>query len=341
MKKVKVILAAMAVVALVAASGQAALISQYTMDDTLANNISGAPDGTMSGTSTTETYVTGVIGNAIDLDGIDQCVDPTTGMLPSAGQLVGTVSVWINTVDDQTATAWVHGRGYGGTSSTTTISAFGNVDGTRGKWRYYYRANDGSTFIMNTTAGSEAYRDGQWHQLIYTYNIDLESSANSTGVIYFDGVAQTMTVTQSMTTNETFTPWTLTALGADNGNTSRSKWVDTSLDDVSVWDEDMSEGEAKALYNAAKSDLNYAANDVETLFGVADSGTADQTGDGLVWQRVTGLTGDAGSVSKSGDTWTVQLDGGIGVQAVIPEPGTLVLVISAAMGLLVFAWRRK
>ncbi len=339
MRKFGLLLAVATIAAFAAVSSQAALTSLYTFDTTLENAVAAAPDGTWGG-SGSETYASGVIGNAVVYDKTQsQYVDPSTAMEPSAGDLwTGSVTFWLKTADIGQSLAIVHGRVLG---STTGISI--GDSGTPGRLRIWIRSQEGKTFMYWMPAGGNALYDDQWHQLSYAWDITAGTAA-----IYVDGVAQTGSFYQKQIVEgtHTFNDYQQCSIGASNEINSelgvRTKFFTGSLDDVAAWGDELTAGEAAALFNMADGEgLNYGALDADVLFDVAETGAAQLTNDGLLWSQVTGLTGSAGSVTLSGTTWTVQLDNGIGVQAVIPEPGTLAMLVAGLMGLAAYAWRKR
>jgi hypothetical protein len=116
-----------------------------------------------------------------------------------------------------------------------------------------------------------------------------------------------------------------------------------NLDDVSIWSGVLTPGKLLAVCNVGNSSLNYSTLEMETLFGVFDTGTSVSVG-ALTWGKVTGLTGHSeGDEWQDGSTYYVQLDdvgGGVST-AGVPEPGTLALLAAGLAGLLCYAWRKR
>jgi hypothetical protein len=123
-------------------------------------------------------------------------------------------------------------------------------------------------------------------------------------------------------------------------------------DDIAIWNNTLTDGQAKALYNTPVLfglgvNNQYGAgtmNSLFTLYGQGASGTPVPVGS-LTWQYMApGTTGhNAGDAWTVGGNYYVQLGtDGSGVEATtIPEPGTLILLAAGLIGLLCYAWRKR
>jgi hypothetical protein len=80
------------------------------------------------------------------------------------------------------------------------------------------------------------------------------------------------------------------------------------IDDVAVWNEALTAGEIKGLYDVGMSvDLSYTADKFDLLKQRHDLATGSTTIDSLEWTYATGLAGPAGLTSGPGG-YTLVLD---------------------------------
>ena len=87
-------------------------------------------------------------------------------------------------------------------------------------------------------------------------------------------------------------------VGANNNRGTASDFFSGSLDDAAVWNTELTDAEAKGLFNVANSSLKYNAKDAAALFGIFASGPNHEgdTSDGKTWKYATGLSGNAGDL---------------------------------------------
>ena len=72
---------------------QDGLVSHFTFDNTLVNEIGDVPAGELMGGAS---FVPGALGQAVQLDGVDDWIDTTTAGQPAAVTLLETtVAFWI------------------------------------------------------------------------------------------------------------------------------------------------------------------------------------------------------------------------------------------------------
>ena len=121
------------------------------------------------------------------------------------------------------------------------------------------------------------------------------------------------------------------------------------MDDVSVWNETLSAGKAKSMYNILSPNsgalFDYKVDKMKVLFDVyKDSIPRAVTSNAgtLTWSKFTGVTGTAGTVTYDAPSQTYRafFDDNMGVEGV-PEPGTLVLLATGLLGLAACVWRRR
>ncbi len=120
-------------------------------------------------------------------------------------------------------------------------------------------------------------------------------------------------------------------------------YFEGTLDDLADWNTPLTGTEAKALFNLGNTALNYNAKDAQSLFDLFAAGSGTAVVGGQTWAPATGLAdagnGLAGGAGSVGANYVVLNGSGGGVQ-VVPEPGTLSLLLASAIGLLVFACRK-
>jgi hypothetical protein len=343
---------AVAIVGLCSMS-QAALIVNYAFEGN-GNAAAGSAISTPATVTLGNFNAAGKIGdNAAELtenDGAYVSINMPNGgdTFPAnnSGLFAGTISFWVNGATfDNDGCLWCS-RGSDNSFNTGIYS----VSAGCASMIFYPEGGP-----WESSASNSSIFDSTWHMVTvaYTATTGLHNTAGWTTYVDGASVGSWSSQLNGTTSASAFSAGGTAVLGDDvdgygvpkstTSGQNGDEWAASSqvakFDDYAAWNTMLSGAQVKALYNLGGSDLNYGGADADTLFNVASSGVADDTADGLNWSRVTGLTGTAGGVSLSGNTWTVQLDGGVGAQAVVPEPSTLVLL--AVAGLLVFAWKKR
>jgi hypothetical protein len=305
-------------------AAKAELVSLYTFDGTAKNAVGGAPDGWVAGVGK---YVAGKLGKALVFDG-STCVDTTPIGLPTTrgGLQSGSLSFWIATTTSEPEP--VIGTANTGNGQSFALELNSNAAGKKalGSFRMFIRApedKDGVFFFA--VERPSTWRDGNWHQIVITWDLTTGSRGTGTATAFVDGAAEHVTVALN-------TVASILAFGDWNnpmriGDWERGKplppFLHGSLDDVAVWDHQLGSAQVKALYRLATNRvLKYNAKDVQNLLGIFAGGQGTQgiTGDGKLWKYVDGLSGSSGDIVNH-DSALVLDRNGHGVAAVT-EPGT-------------------
>ncbi len=278
----------------------------------------------------------------LQFDGSTNYVDQGNGFVPNgAGMLTGTWSIWMKADSDDGNNLITARKGVSPNSGI--YSWQGNLD-------MYAIADSGHQLDFGTPIPANLYNGG-WHSITATWNLYDGTGASGTGsgAMYVDGVAQTVvyqgnTVTSADTYSAPFTHGGI--IGDVNGNTDAINYYKAaSFDDFGSWDNQITDIDAKSLYNLGVSSLDDGAADAQKLWDLFAAGSGNAVVGGQTWGVASGLADPGNGIPGQsgaggvGATYVVLDSSGGGVQ-IVPEPGTLSLLLASALGLLVFAWRK-
>ena len=337
-------------------TANADLLSLYTFDNTADNSVATAPNGSLKNGATYT--ATGKIGAALSLDGVNDYVDLTTAGFPNVpgasstpaagGSLwTGSLSFWVNTKSSANSIGVLGAFNDGSNSGfAVKLNSRHNTDQTN-NMNIYVRTDGGKgSYSAYLTTPTDAWRDGNWHQITLAWNFNNPISSSDRTQYYLDGVPLATTQGYNSVSNaQTFSSWgnpvRIGAVGRDVA--SLDNFFSGMLDDVGVWDSRLSASEAAALFNlASDSTLNYNSADAAILFDIyaGGPGTENTTSDGRRWMYSGSVTGSPGGViNHSG---VVLGDSGVGGVQLVPEPSiTILLGMAGVAGLIVCAWRKR
>ncbi len=179
---------------------------------------------------------------SLDFDGVDDFVTMGDSNTFSFGD--GTddspfsYSFWINAVD--VTNSGLINKDASSNEEYHALISSGN--------RFRYRLYDNSTngYIQAQINATANTWEGSWQHLVCTY----DGSASASGItIYLNGSAPT----QTTSSNGEYTAMENTTAALNMGRNERgSQYFDGKIDEVSLWNKELSEGEVTAIYNSGK-----------------------------------------------------------------------------------------
>lgn len=198
--------------------------------------------GNYNGTATDVTYGTGEFGQAAVFNGSTSAINTT--YTPTVANL-RTVSLWFKGGTQSSYNNLFSVGPYGLSNNYWWAYAFLLADG---RVSGGYGASNGGSVYAQATNGT--YDDNLWHHLVITFNgvYGTGSSIN----MYLDNVL--ITTTPDTTFNTTISSVTGTfRLGHVVQNAGNSQILDGSIDQVRVFNKELSAGEVTTLYTSDAS----------------------------------------------------------------------------------------
>jgi len=229
-----------------------------------------------------------------------------------ASDTSGAVSLWFRTASTLRQPLLDFGE------TTTSDRLLLELPSSR-KLRFLIRDNGINTVDLTT---SEDYADGNWHHVV----VSQTAATNGTEVVFVvDGRVP------ALGTAVRAGDW-FAAINAPNiftlGFERRTKYtyaLEGALDDVAVWDEPMSTGEAIALYNLGHHpELAYNALEASRLFGLHAAQLDVVVVRDRSWTRFSDTLGSPGALQQFGRHFTLWLTETSGVRTT--PPGTVLIV---------------
>jgi hypothetical protein len=270
------------------------LVGYWKMDESAANGCTGGSndscdssgngnDGAWNGDATT---TAGKFGNGITLDGTGDYVnipDPSSGTL-DFGTGNFTVSTWAKT-SDTTNQSRLLTKGGGGTPLyQLTKTAAGLVN---------FQVRDGSSNSATAT-GVTNIADGTWHHILGT-------RIGTTTNIYIDGKLDATGTNTSLGSADNAVALTIGQFG------DGTLYFAGQLDEVRVYNRDLSPAEARGLYNFAPGPVGYwNMNEKTGTTSINDSSGNSNTGTLSNFTNTDWVQGKYGSALKfNGTTSTI------------------------------------
>jgi len=219
------------------------LISYWNFDETSGNAIDtvGSNDGTVNGATQGST---GIIGTGYSFDGANDFVD--VGTMGDYGtnldNIYFTASYWINT----SATGIMATMGILNDGSTTFLSnqlnKNSNGDNVDGTLRGLRRDEDGNTWsdAYDSDAG---ITDGAWHHIVFI-------QGNNTTEIWVDGTNLSLTNASSDVSDNMANFGYGFYIGGQNNRGSNALDYTGNIDEVGIWNRQLTANEIALLYNA-------------------------------------------------------------------------------------------
>ncbi len=275
-------------------SANAGLVAYWALDEetgTTAPETSGSAGGPHTGTLVGNPTWTsgGALGNALVFDGSDHVATFNT-----AGLYNSTVSVsaWAYPTATNTYTEIVCKTDGYGDGSWAMMGPRSQFSGAPFRFCAY---NDGAT--PNAYAQYPSPALNQWYHLVGTYDgTDVK--------LYVNGGAPISTSAPGSITTST-----IPVVIGKEGNLLDSTGFKGTIDDVGIWHNTLTEGEARALYTlAVEPNLGYNLGQAQQLFDVHTAASGGVTIDDADWQYATGLSTDLGVVTRTGRSYRLALD---------------------------------
>ncbi len=340
MKKFGMLLMVLAIVAFSVATSQAALVSLYTMDNTGNNAIGSAPNGSLGSGAAYDAGDFAVGTGSVALDGTaNGYFDPTSDALPNvaAGNTMWTAtqSLWVKLTDPNAWSGYPQFWAYRA-SAGANFGGYGNTGS--GAIEFYTKIDSSNAYNLEANITSTTPYDGDWHLVTWAYNVSTGALGTGSSSVWIDGVPQAVSIGKNtIDTSMSFTAYEAAAIGSDlNGGLGHEYNWTGNMDDVATFDVELADAQANALYQVG-SQMGLNAQDAQDLFDLYVGGGSAVVG-GQTWEKYGSGTAFDGTGALAGGQLAL---GGAGGVQIVPEPGTLSLLLAGAIGLLVFAWRKR
>ncbi len=264
----------------------------------------------------------GKVGGALDFDGGDY-VDTEAIVIPGNSDF--TTMGWIKADTSHNGAFLGQSRSAPGTYDRLIFYGMREQSDAGDKFNIARVYVGGQILVSDTSTN-----DDVWHHVALTRSGD-------TWRLYLDGVEEDSYV-GGRTFDDSDPLSDSTIFGrADNGT---GLGYNGLIDDIGIWNVALDGAEVTAVWGLADDDAyGYDLGQAQQLFDLYDAGNGSVQIGELIWEPAVGLVTDLGIPTRIGSDIFLRLDAaGGGVQAFIPEPATLCLLI---VGLLPLLLRRK
>ena len=211
----------------------------YSLDtDTPVDDSSNDHDGTINGD--VQTGVTGQSGSAYDFDaGGNGDYVSTSGYYPVTGSDARTVSAWVNIPSNASP------------DNFCRVVSWGNASGSGDagqRWNLSAKGTGEEVPVLDihfaSLIGSTRIDDGNWHHIAATF--PSSGSVLTDATLYLDGSPETIATTNGGDTAVNTTGDKSVVIGGDGNGTNE---FDGSIDEVRIYDEELSDAQINQLYN--------------------------------------------------------------------------------------------
>ena len=211
-------------------------------------------------------HSTGYTGTAISLDGVNDYLQfPDNIIDPIKSEF--SISFWMKTT---ATTGWIFSE------MTTVNNGHINSEWDRGISLVYYGSGsfefksgvNGSDFSVTYNAGS---RYGVGYMSMTDWNhITLTYKQGSAAKIYFNGTLVATTTANALTRSTVNSLRIGRATSYYNGSTSRSGYLNASIDGFTIWNREVTQADVSMLYNGKNPNMKYPYSN-KTIYGIYDS----------------------------------------------------------------------
>jgi len=150
---------------------------------------------------------------------------------------------------------------------------------TYGKPTFNLKSGDFSQILVSSAT---TVNDGDWHHFAATYDGSTDASGTA---IYVDGVSMSLTVTyDNLGNDDTTNTYDVTIAARDPNSIDGwgKDWYDGNIDEVSVWDKELTSAEVTEMYNSGAPDSltgHSAASDLLAWWRMGDGDNGSGTDD--------------------------------------------------------------
>ena len=221
------------------------LIAYYKLDESSGAVVDSLEN--FSGTTNADRGGAGIIDDSFShVSANSDWTNLTT--LGTLGSNIGSgmsVSLWIKTTEaDLASPQLLSSNGAGSSQIGILLNAQTSSAGDLNKMFYQFIDASGKTTFCGTSSDQPAWRDGGWAHLVFTYD-------GSNGMaIFVDGASVPVTYTQQQSPSDWANFDVPFGLAVRSDGTPTSNFADIELDEVGIWNRNLTASEVTDLYNS-------------------------------------------------------------------------------------------